>query len=75
MILKKMPKKKLFINSIRKENIVGIHSVKYECEMDKIEIKHEAFSRKGFAQGAILATQWLIGKKGVFQMKDFLNEL
>ncbi|HKR04224.1 MAG TPA: dihydrodipicolinate reductase C-terminal domain-containing protein, partial [Bacteroidia bacterium] len=65
---------KIFINSIRRENVVGIHSVNYQSEIDKIEIKHEAFSRKGFAQGAILAAQWIIGKKGFFEMKDLLKE-
>jgi 4-hydroxy-tetrahydrodipicolinate reductase len=68
----KSNEEKLFINPVRKENVVGIHSVKYQSEIDKIEIKHEAFSRKGFALGAILTAQWLIGKKGFFDMKDFL---
>lgn len=63
----------LFINAVRKDNVVGTHIVKYESEIDKIEIKHEAFSRKGFAQGAILAAQWIIGKKGFYEMKDFLR--
>jgi 4-hydroxy-tetrahydrodipicolinate reductase len=66
---------KLFINSIRKEKIVGVHTVKYESETDKIEIRHEAFNRKGFADEAILAAQWLIGKKGFFEMKDFLSQV
>jgi len=69
----KNQEEKLFINSIRKENVVGTHVVTYQSEIDKIEIKHEAFSRKGFAQGALLASKWLIGKKGVFEMKDFLR--
>lgn len=64
---------KLFIRSVRKDNVVGTHSVKYESEIDLIEIKHEAFNRKGFAQGAVLAAQWLIGKRGFYEMKDFLN--
>ncbi|MEP7170521.1 MAG: 4-hydroxy-tetrahydrodipicolinate reductase [Bacteroidota bacterium] len=71
----KNDKEKLFINSVRKENIVGTHSVNYQSEIDSIKIKHEAFSRKGFAQGAVLAAKWLIGRKGFFQMKDFLNEV
>jgi 4-hydroxy-tetrahydrodipicolinate reductase len=69
----KNDEEKLFINSVRTENVVGIHAVKYQSAIDKIEIKHEAFNRKGFAQGAILAAQWLIGKKGFFEMKDFLK--
>jgi|SRR6185436_17636201 len=65
---------KIFINPVRKENVIGIHAVNYRSEIDKIEIRHEAFSRKGFAQGAILAAQWLKGKKGFFEMKNFLKE-
>lgn len=66
-------KDKLYIHSVRKENVVGTHSIKYESAIDKIEIIHEAFSRKGFAEGALLAAKWLIGKKGFFEMGDFLN--
>lgn len=66
---------KLFIDSIRRENIVGTHTIKYESAIDKIEIRHEAYSRIGFAKGAVLAAQWLIGKKGFFEMKDFLKDI
>jgi 4-hydroxy-tetrahydrodipicolinate reductase len=61
------------IKSIRAENITGIHSVFYESAIDTIEIKHTAKNRKGLAIGAINAAEWLIGKKGVFEMKDLLN--
>ncbi|MFI5220156.1 MAG: 4-hydroxy-tetrahydrodipicolinate reductase [Bacteroidia bacterium] len=71
----KEKKGKLFIHSIRKENVVGIHTVNYESDIDKIEISHEAFNRKGFAKGAVLAAQWLIGKKGFYQFSDIINEL
>lgn len=64
---------KLFIDAVRQENVVGTHTVTYTSQIDKIEITHEAFNRKGFAQGALLAAQWLIGKKGIFEMKDFLK--
>jgi 4-hydroxy-tetrahydrodipicolinate reductase len=63
----------LHINSIRKENVTGTHIVSWQNEIDKIEIKHEAFSRKGFAMGALLAAQWIIGKKGFFTMNDVLE--
>ena len=66
---------KLLISSIRKDKIVGVHSVKYESQSDKIEIRHEAFNRKGFANGAIRAAEWILGKKGFFEMKDFLNKI
>jgi 4-hydroxy-tetrahydrodipicolinate reductase len=51
----------------------GTHIVSYENLVDEIVIKHKAHNREGFALGAIVAAEWLIGKKGVFTMKDVLN--
>jgi len=65
--------KKLYIQSIREGEVPGIHLVKYESSVDLIEIKHEAFNRMGFAEGAVVAAQWLVNKKGVFGMDDLLN--
>ena len=65
---------KLSIKSIRKENITGIHSIKYDSEIDYLEIKHFAKSRKGFALGAVIAAEWLIDKTGFYEMKDVLFE-
>ena len=53
--------------------VPGTHSVWYDSEVDSIEIKHTAHNRKGFALGAVVAAEWIIGKKGVFTMKDVLN--
>jgi 4-hydroxy-tetrahydrodipicolinate reductase len=53
--------------------VPGTHSVWYNSEVDSIEIKHTAHSRKGFALGAVVAAEWLLGKTGVFTMKDVLN--
>ncbi|OAD44493.1 4-hydroxy-tetrahydrodipicolinate reductase [Polaribacter atrinae] len=53
--------------------IPGTHTVWYDSEVDSIEIKHTAHSRKGFALGAVVAAEWIIGKQGVFSMKDVLN--
>ena len=64
---------KIHITSIREGDVKGTHSVEYHSEIDTICISHEAHSREGFALGAILAGEWLIGKKGVFTMKDVLN--
>ena len=51
----------------------GTHSVDYSSPVDSIEIKHIAHGREGFALGAIIAAEWLVGKTGVFTMKDVLN--
>ena len=69
---KNYPKEKLLIHSHRKEEVAGTHIVTYQSSVDTIEIKHTAHNRKGFAAGALLASTWLIGKKGVFTMKDVL---
>ena len=57
----------------RIENVPGIHEITYESKVDTIQIKHSAHSREGFALGAVIAAEWIIGKKGVFSMKDVLN--
>jgi len=57
----------------RIKDIPGTHIVRYQSEVDEIEIKHTAFSRAGFALGAVIAAEWIIDKKGVFVMKDVLN--
>ncbi|MFA7274392.1 MAG: 4-hydroxy-tetrahydrodipicolinate reductase [Crocinitomicaceae bacterium] len=53
--------------------VPGTHIVTYSSEIDTLEIKHEAKNRKGFALGSILAAEWLVGKNGVFTMKNVLN--
>ena len=54
-------------------DVPGTHTVWYDSEVDSIEIKHTAHNRKGFALGAVVAAEWIIGKKGIFSMKDVLN--
>jgi 4-hydroxy-tetrahydrodipicolinate reductase len=63
----------IHIDVKRIENVPGTHSVFYDSEVDQIEIKHTAHSREGFAFGAVIAAEWLVGKKGVFTMKDVLG--
>jgi len=63
----------IHIDAKRIENVPGTHSIFYDSEVDQIEIKHTAHSREGFALGAVIAAEWLIGKKGVFTMKDVLG--
>lgn len=63
----------LGIEAKRVHDVPGTHTVIYNSPVDDIELKHVAHSRKGFAMGALIAAQWLIGKKGVFTMKDVLG--
>jgi len=61
------------IISVREGEVPGTHRIVYKSGEDNIEIKHEAFGRKGFALGAVLAAEWVSSKKGIFTMNDFLN--
>lgn len=63
----------LFIESQRIDPAPGTHIVKWTSAIDDIEIVHTAHNRKGFALGAVLAAEFLAGKKGVFTMQDVLG--
>lgn len=66
-------KNELEIISKRIDEVPGTHSVTYSSEVDEISITHVAHSRKGFALGAVIAAEWLKGKKGVFGMNDLME--
>jgi 4-hydroxy-tetrahydrodipicolinate reductase len=84
-ILEKIHRKKGWVNHIsdnldeleilseRVDPAPGTHRVKYSSEIDTIEITHTAHNRKGFATGAVLAAEFIAGKKGLFQMSDVLG--
>lgn len=61
------------VQSIREGNVPGTHSITWKSDIDQISITHEAFSRRGFAVGAVMAAAWLQGRKGIYTMKDMLN--
>jgi 4-hydroxy-tetrahydrodipicolinate reductase len=63
----------LEIRSERIDPAAGIHKIRYHSEVDEIEIIHTALSRAGFASGAVLAAEFIRGKKGVFSMQDVLG--
>ena len=63
----------LAVLSERTGAVVGTHLVTYSSAADDIELKHEAHTRDGFVQGALLAAEWLPGRPGVFGMKDLLG--
>jgi len=62
------------ITTDRINNITGTHQITYDSSVDKIEIKHIAKNRDGFAMGALIAAKWIIGKKGIFSIKDILTQ-
>jgi 4-hydroxy-tetrahydrodipicolinate reductase len=63
----------LLIESFRIENVPGTHTVIYDSEVDMIEFKHTAHNRNGFALGAVLAAEWIQGKKGFFSAEEMFN--
>ena len=84
-VLESIPRKKHWVNHIsdnpddlevlseRIDPAAGTHKVKYSSGIDDIEIIHTAHTRKGFALGAVLAAEFVKGKKGLYSMKDVLN--
>lgn len=65
--------KQIHIEAKRIGDVPGTHTVTYNSMVDSIEIKHTAHNREGFALGAIIAAEWIVGKQGVFTMKDVLE--
>jgi 4-hydroxy-tetrahydrodipicolinate reductase len=63
----------LAIKSIREGQVPGIHTIRYESEVDSIEITHDAKSREGFALGAVVAAEFTAGKKGLLGMQDLFK--
>lgn len=63
----------LTIHSMRLGEVIGTHIVKYRSKNDKLELRHEAFNRAGFAEGAVISAEWLKGKKGFFTIADLLK--
>jgi len=63
------------ITSFREGDVVGLHEVVLESDADRIYLCHDAKSRRGFAEGAVRAAEWLQGRKGFYDFKDIWREL
>lgn len=73
-----LPEKKenhIPIVSERTGEVPGTHVVTYTSDVDTIEISHTAHSRRGFALGAVVAAEWIQGKRGIFSMDDLLGNI
>ncbi|HOV69095.1 MAG TPA: 4-hydroxy-tetrahydrodipicolinate reductase [Clostridia bacterium] len=66
-------KKSVPINSVRAGGYVGVHEVLIAGECERLSIVHESFSRKAFAQGALLAAEFILHNKGWYSMEDVIN--
>ena len=64
----------LHVTSTRVGRIPGTHQVGFDSEYDSIKLEHAAHGREGFAYGAVLAAEWLVNKKGIFTMDDFMKD-
>jgi 4-hydroxy-tetrahydrodipicolinate reductase len=62
----------LYIKDVREGEVPGTHIIKYKSNIDDIEIMHKAHNRKGFALGAVIATEFLQNKKGIYTMNDII---
>lgn len=71
--LDKAKESEIHIEALRIGTVPGTHTVTYNSPIDSIEIKHTAHNREGFALGAVIAAEWIVGKQGIFTMKDVLN--
>jgi 4-hydroxy-tetrahydrodipicolinate reductase len=61
------------IESVREGDVVGTHELTFNSDFEQIALTHTARDRRVFAEGALRAAEWLIGKKGVFTMQDVLG--
>ncbi len=64
----------LAIRARREDHVPGTHTVTYTSAQDTLTIAHEAHNRTGFATGAVVAAEWLAGRRGVFGMDDLLAQ-
>jgi 4-hydroxy-tetrahydrodipicolinate reductase len=65
----------LDIESVREADVKGYHEINYVSAIDKISLSHEAYSREGFAMGALLSAEWIVGKTGIYQFADVMKNL
>ena len=69
----KSSKKQLAIDSIRRDEVPGIHTIRYDSDADSITITHDAHSRKGFALGAVLAAEYTATHSGLLTTADLFG--
>ncbi len=68
-------REQLHVSSTRAGSIPGTHIVGFDSQADTIELKHTARNRSGFALGAVLAAEWIKGRKGFFDINDMMKDI
>ena len=61
------------ITSVRVGSVPGTHEVVFDAPFEQVRLVHEARDRRVFAEGALAAARWIIGRRGVFTMQDVLT--
>ena len=74
-ILQQHSGKKLGIASIREGDASGTHTISLESGFDSLTLTHESLSRRGFAEGAVKAAEWLKGKTGFYEFREIFHEV
>ncbi|MFZ1729503.1 MAG: 4-hydroxy-tetrahydrodipicolinate reductase [Bacteroidota bacterium] len=72
---KKADPEALYVTSSRVGSVFGDHSILIDSASDSIELMHRAKGRRGFAEGALLAAQWICDKQGMYTLKDLINDI
>jgi 4-hydroxy-tetrahydrodipicolinate reductase len=75
ILLAAHPDAKVEITSTREGEATGLHTDTARSASDVIELRHESFDRRGFAEGAVRAAEWLHGKSGVFEFREIFDKL
>jgi 4-hydroxy-tetrahydrodipicolinate reductase len=70
-----LPDKAFHVAALRAGGIVGDHTVGFDSGADEILLEHRARSRRGLAQGAVLAAEWIVGRTGFHDFRDVLDDL
>ncbi len=74
-VIREAAQAELPVESVREGEVVGMHQVTFDSAGDTITLVHNAKSRRGFAEGAVRAAEWLRGKKGFYDFKDIFREM
>jgi 4-hydroxy-tetrahydrodipicolinate reductase len=74
-LLQKNSDLEIEVTSFREGEVVGMHEVVLDSTHDTIYLCHDAKSRRGFAEGAVRAAEWIAGKKGFYDFKDVWREV
>jgi len=71
---RKRKPEELHVSSTRAGHVPGTHEVVFDSEFDSVELVHRSRSRGGLAAGALMAAQWIVGRKGFYEFSDFLRD-